>query len=82
MDIPGTLVLEMDRVGISKAHNEATETWDLTIFATDVASRDTIVTNPAVSAVYRWFTEAHSTILVEEIFRQVPGKQSVIKNQE
>ncbi len=78
VEIPGTLTLKMDRTGISKAHNEATETWDLKIFATNEASGDTIVTNPPVSAVYRWFTEAHSTILVEDIFRQVPGKQSVI----
>ena len=68
----------MDRTGISKAHNEATETWDLKIFAINEASGDTIVTNPPVSAVYRWFTEAHSTILVEDIFPQIPGKQSVI----
>ena len=29
VDIPGTLTLKMDRTGISKAHNETTETWDL-----------------------------------------------------
>ena len=78
VEVPGTMTLKMDRTGISKAHNEATETWDLKIFATNEASGDTIITNPPVSAVYRWFTEAHSTILVEDIFRQVPGKQSVI----
>ena len=66
----------MDRTGIRKAHNEATETWDLKIFALNGGAA--VVTNPPVSAVYRWFTEAHSTILVEDIFRQVPGKQSVI----
>lgn len=76
VDVPGTLILEMDRTGISKAHNEATETWDLKIFALNGGAA--VVTNPPVSAVYRWFTEAHSTILVEDIFRQVPGKQSVI----
>lgn len=78
VDVPGTLNLKMDRTGISKAYNEATEIWDLKIFATSVGSGVTIVTNPPVSAVYRWFTEAHSTILVADIFRQVPGKQSVI----
>lgn len=78
VEIPGTLTLIMDRTGISKAHNEATETWDLKIFNTAVGGGDALVTNPSVSAVYRWFTEAHSTILVEDIFRQVPGKQSVI----
>ena len=39
---------------------------------------DALITNPSVTAVYRWFTEAQSPILVEDIFRQVPGKQSVI----
>ena len=78
LDVQGTLILEMDRTGITKAHNEATEIWDLKIFATEPAGGDTLVTNPPVSAVYRWFTVAHSTILVEDIFRQVPGKQSVI----
>lgn len=78
VEVPGTLTLEIDRTGITKAHNEATETWDLKIFTTAVAGGDALITNPSVSAVYRWFTEAHSTILVEDIFRQVPGKQSVI----
>lgn len=78
VDVPGTMILEMDRTGITKAHNEATESWDLEIFATAADGGDTLITNPPVSEVYRWFTEAHSTILVEDIFRQVPGKQSVI----
>jgi prepilin-type N-terminal cleavage/methylation domain-containing protein len=77
-EVPGTLTLEINRTGLTKAHNEASETWDLKIFATAEGSGETLITNPPVTAVYRWFTEAHSTILVEDIFRQVPGKQSVI----
>ncbi|MBQ10334.1 MAG: hypothetical protein CMJ45_02155, partial [Planctomyces sp.] len=66
------------RTGLTKAHNESGETWDLKIFATAEGSGETLITNPPVTAVYRWFTEAHSTILVEDIFRQVPDRQSVI----
>jgi prepilin-type N-terminal cleavage/methylation domain-containing protein len=78
VESPGTLTLTMDRTGITKAHNESGETWGLKIFATRESGGDALITNPEVTAVYRWFTEAHSTILVEDIFRQVPGKQSVI----
>ena len=34
VESPGTLTLTMDRAGITSAHNEAGETWDLEIFAT------------------------------------------------
>ena len=78
VESPGTLTLTMDRAGITSAHNESGETWDLKIFATSESGGDALITNPSVTAVYRWFTEAQSTILVEDIFRQVPGKQSVI----
>jgi len=90
-EVPGTLTLQMDREGpaggpeVSEAaHNEATELWNLTIFglpkdsAGGIISGETLVSSPSVSGVYRWFTEEHSTILVEDIFQPVAGKQSVV----
>ncbi len=82
MSVPVFLV--MDRTGLTKAHNEATETWVLTIF--DI-SQDSIgveipgqrlLTNPPVHAVYRWLTEEHSTIQVEDIFVPVAGRLAVV----
>lgn len=84
-DVPGTLTLQMDREGptggpaVSTAdHNEGTERWKLTIFGVPADSGETLVTSPSVTGVYRWFTEEHSTILVEGVFVPVAGKQSVI----
>ena len=84
IDEPWKMFLEMDRTGLTKAHNEATETWVLTIF--DIAQDSTgveiagerLLTNPSVSAVYRWLTEEHSTIEVEDIFVPVAGKLAVV----
>jgi len=78
VEVPGTMTLEMDRTGLTKAHNEATESWNLTIFGIPQDSGATLVTSPSVSAVYRWFTEEHSTILVEDVFEPVAGKQAVL----
>ena len=86
-DVPGTMTLQMDREGPENgpevsdaAHNEATESWKLTIFGVPADSGETLVTNPSVSKVYRWTTEEHSTIVVEGIFQPVAGKQAVIVN--
>ena len=83
--VPGKLFLEMDRTGLTKAHNEATETWVLTIFdkaqtsAGDVIDpEERLITNPSVSKVYRWLTEEHSTIQVDDIFVPVAGRLAVV----
>lgn len=82
---PWKLFLVMDRTGLTKAHNEATETWALTIFdvAQDAAGdnivpEERLLTNPSVSRVYRWHTEEHSTIQVEDIFVPVAGRLAVV----
>ena len=82
---PWKLFLVMDRAGLTKAHNEATETWVLTIFdvAQDAAGdiivpEERLLTNPSVSRVYRWHTEEHSTIQVEDIFVPVAGRLAVV----
>lgn len=83
--VPGKLFLEMDRTGLTKEFNEATESWVLTIFKTaqdsagnEIVPEEKLITNPAVSAVYRWLTEEHSTIQVEDIFVPVAGRLSVV----
>jgi hypothetical protein len=81
---PWKMFLVMDRTGLTKAYNEATETWVLTIF--DIAQDSSgvaipgerLLTNPSVSAVYRWLTEEHSTIQVEDIFIPVAGRLAVV----
>ena len=86
-EISGTLTLEMDREGPTGGpapadvpHNESKETWVLTIFSHPEANsaNDPLITNPNISAVYRWNTEEHSTIQVEGIFKQVAGKQAIL----
>ncbi|MCH2538674.1 MAG: prepilin-type N-terminal cleavage/methylation domain-containing protein [Dehalococcoidia bacterium] len=83
--VPGKLFIEMDRTGLTKAHNEATETWIITIFdkARDSAGdviipEERLVTNPSVSKVYRWLTEEHTTIQVVDIFSAVAGRLAVV----
>jgi len=83
--VPGKLFIEMDRTGLTKAHNEATETWIITIFdkARDSAGdviipEERLVTNPSVSKVYRWLTEEHTTIQVGDIFSAVAGRLAVV----
>jgi hypothetical protein len=75
----------MDRTGLTKAHNEASETWIITIFdkAQDAAGvviipEESLITNPSVSKVYRWLTEEHSTIQVVDIFSPVAGRLAVV----
>ena len=87
LGVLGKLFLVMDRTDpkSTKAHNEATETWVLTIFkrARDSAGEDIIpeeklITNPSQSRVYRWLTDEHSTIQVEDIFVPVAGRLAVV----
>ena len=81
---PWKMFLVMDRTGLTKAHNEATETWVFTIFDTAQDSSgveipgERLLTNPSISAVYRWLTEEHSTIQVEDIFVPVAGRLAVV----
>lgn len=81
---PWKMFLIMDRTGLTKAHNEATETWVLTIFDTAQDASgveipgESLLTNPSLSAVYRWLTEEHSTIQVEDIFVSVAGQLAVV----
>lgn len=87
-ETPGNLSIKMDRFGGSELdYNEARETWVLEFFdhplglsPTDVDSGDVVdlITNPAFDRVYRWITEEHTTILVEDVFEQVAGKQAVL----
>lgn len=83
--VPGKLFIDMDRTGLTKAHNEASETWIITIFdkAQDAAGvviipEESLITNPSVSKVYRWLTEEHSTIQVVDIFSPVAGRLAVV----
>ena len=85
LGVPGKLFLVMDRTGLTKTQNEATETWVLTIFdnAQDSAGvvivpEERLITNPSVSKVYRWLTEEHSTIQVDDIFVPVAGRLSIV----
>ena len=75
-----TMTLTMDRsLGAQVPHNEARESWVLTIFDRPIGDNETVlVTNPSVSSVYRWQSEEHSTIQVEGVFDKVAGKQSVL----
>jgi hypothetical protein len=83
--VPGKLFIDMDRTGLTKAHNEASETWIITIFdkARDSAGdviipEERLVTNPSVSKVYRWLTEERTTIQVVDIFSAVAGRLAVV----
>ena len=84
VDVPGKMTLEMDRDD-DPDDNEATETWSLVIFehpfesdgTTEITNINTI-TNPAVSAVYRWLAREHTTIDVTDFFDNVAGNQAVI----
>lgn len=83
--VPGKLFLLMDRTGLINAHNESTESWVLTILkaaqdsgSVDIVPEEKLITNPSVSAVYRWLTEEHSTIQVEDIFVPVSGRLAVV----
>ena len=85
LGVPGKIFLVMDRTGLTKFQNEATETWVLTIFdkAQDSAGvvivpEERLITNPSVSKVYRWLTEEHSTVQVEDIFVPVAGRLSIV----
>lgn len=85
-ETPGTFTLKMDRSGgASLAHNEARETWVLRFFAHPVGFSDAeagevidLITNPTFDKVYRWNAQEHSTIQVEDVFKQVAGKQAVL----
>ena len=86
-ETPGTLTLEMDREGPEAGpapadvpHNESRETWVLTIYdyPKNGPQPDALVTNPTLAAVYRWTSQEHSTIQVEDVFESVAGKQAVL----
>ena len=85
LGVPGKLFLVMDRTGLTKTQNEATETWVLTIFdnAQDSAGvvivpEERLITNPSVSKVYRWLTGEHSTIQGDDISVPVAGRLSIV----
>jgi len=82
----GNMTIVMDRLGGSElAHNEARETWVLRLFdhplgfaPSDGGEVVDLITNPSLNRVYRWIAEEHTTILVEDVFEQVAGKQAVL----
>ena len=75
-----TMTLTMDRsLGAQLPHNEARESWVLTIFEHPIGDNETVlVTTPAVPSVYRWQSQEHSTIQIDGVFDQVAGRQSVL----
>ena len=77
----GTITIEVDRtLGAKLDHNESKETWAFKLYShpNQDTSQDPIVTNPVLAAVYRWVTQEHSTIQVEDVFDQVAGKQAAL----
>ncbi|MCH2537158.1 MAG: Ig-like domain-containing protein [Dehalococcoidia bacterium] len=80
-ETPGTKSLEIDRSqGSLVAHNESRETWVLKIFSHPDENdlNDPLITNPSLAAVYRWVSEEHSTIQVEDVFEAVAGRQALL----
>ena len=85
-EIPGNMTITMDRFGGSELdHNEARETWVLRLFdhpfgfsPSDGGEVVNLITNPSFDRVYRWIAKEHTTILVEDVFEQVAGKQAVL----
>ena len=71
----GALKIELNTTG-DKAHNEATETWELTIYG--VVNTSNIITNPAVKGVYRWLGTQHTSIDVTDLFSSMAGNQAVV----
>jgi hypothetical protein len=62
-----------------KAHNEATETWELTIYGVPPTSTGTnVITNPPVKGVYRWLAVQHTSIDVTDLFSSLTGNQAVV----
>ena len=43
-----------------------------------IVPEERLITNPSVSKVYRWLTEEHSTIQVDDIFVPVAGRLSIV----
>ena len=82
----GVMMIEMDRLGAADLpHNEARETWVLRLFAhplgfspSDGGAVIDLITNPSFDGVYKWITEEHTTIMVEDVFERVAGKQAVL----
>lgn len=74
----GVMMIEMDRLGAADLpHNEARETWVLRLFAhplgfspSDGGEVIDLITNPSFDGVYKWITEGHTTIMVEDVFER------------
>jgi hypothetical protein len=71
----GTLTIQLDTTG-DKAHNQASETWTLTILET--AGGANVITNPSSKGAYRWLAEEHTSIDVKDFFDRVDGNQAVV----
>jgi prepilin-type N-terminal cleavage/methylation domain-containing protein len=77
----GALKIALNTTG-DKAHNQATETWTLTIFGTvgnsAPSASNRLITNPSVKGVYRWLATQHTSIDVTDLFSGVTGNQAVV----
>jgi hypothetical protein len=71
----GAIKIELNTTG-DKAHNQATETWTLTIYG--VAGDGNTITNPSVKGVYRWLGTQHTSIDVKDLFSSMAGNQAVV----
>jgi prepilin-type N-terminal cleavage/methylation domain-containing protein len=71
----GALKIDLAPNG-DKAHNQSTETWELTINGT--VNGTNVITNPSVKGVYRWLGTQHTRIDVTDLFSGVTGNQAVV----
>jgi CDGSH-type Zn-finger protein len=82
-EVEGAMKIELKTCGDSpnqavcdKAHNQVTESWQLTI--SGKVGSDNIITNPSVKGVYRWLATQHSSIDVTDQFSNLSGNQAVV----
>jgi hypothetical protein len=75
----GGLTFKLDTTS-DPAHNQATETWTLTIYGQVAVDSTTanVITNPSSKGAYRWLAEEHTSIDVEDFFDRVAGNQAVV----
>jgi hypothetical protein len=75
----GSLTFNLNTTG-DPAHNQSTETWELTIYGqvTVGATTTNVITNPVSIGVYRWLAREHTSIDVKDFFRQIGGNQAVV----
>ncbi len=86
-EAPGAIKIVLNTTG-DQAHNQALETWELTICGKPQISgssttcgnptADNLITNPSVKGVYRWLATQHSSIDIPDLFSGVAGNQAVV----